>query len=264
MEAASFRQGFVPAADIDGQTFLDCLPAAAGEDRVVGIEYGPGGDLGWRVLTRCRWTVVADEHGPFWRIDTVYEWTVDEQFGRYRETYWIDAAGVVVAKTSSGDVPPAGDPTATPDPTPQPMPSAPAWGPWPPDDAFAVIELKEEGGRKPMVAVIDGSGALTSVAEAAPDGDVTADLEGVFRDPSGDRRIRIRWTSSICDVRMRLSIADDIGRVVIEHAPRDGCDAMGIGRELVLEFARASIRPLSSSSWSRRSSCPNLRLRRRS
>ena len=77
-EAASFRTGFVPGDDTTGQTFLDCLPAAPGEDHVVGIDYGPGGDLGWTVLARCRWTVVVDDHGPFWRIDTVYEWTVGE------------------------------------------------------------------------------------------------------------------------------------------------------------------------------------------
>jgi hypothetical protein len=238
--AAVFRQGFVRAGQPDDLiTYMDCLPAAPGEDRVIGIDYGPGGDLGWSVLTQCRWTVVADERGPFWRIDTVYEWTVGEDFGRYRESLWIDAAGLVVGRTSSGDAPPAGDPFATPAPTPTPAPTTPAWGPWPPDGS-EVIELANDDPNDPArVAIVDPSGELVDVrAATAQDGRFDGPDEGFFRDPTGDGRYRLRWGTTICDREMTVTIDADVDRIVIDHAPRDGCDAMGIGRELVLELSR--------------------------
>ena len=37
---------------------------------------------------------------------------------------------------------------------------------------------------------------------------------------------------------MTVTIDAEVDRIVVEHAPRDGCDAMGVGRELVLEFSR--------------------------
>jgi hypothetical protein len=36
---------------------------------------------------------------------------------------------------------------------------------------------------------------------------------------------------------MTVSIAQEVARIVIEHAPREGCDTMAIGRDLVLRFA---------------------------
>lgn len=113
-QAASFRQGYVPAGDSESVTYLECLPPTTGEDRVVLAQYGPGGDLGWNVVMRCRWMVSAGDDGPFWRIDAVYEWTAGESFGRYRESYWMDAAGAVVATSNGGEVPPARDPSAAP------------------------------------------------------------------------------------------------------------------------------------------------------
>lgn len=368
-EAGSFRQGFVPAGDPDGQTYLDCLSEAPGEDRVVGIDYGPGGDLGWTVLTRCRWTVIADESGPFWRIDTVYEWTVGEDFGRYRESYWIDAAGLVVARSSSGEVPPANGPDdagvppaascesqpqdtaitcasvvrmgdqaradvdqlriwlttlgavrsamdpaqqtplpadetrvwamvfdgewrccpnaidengrpipattwttwlvvaeadregtgfvylqdwsdrAVPEHLPaavQPVPipdqsagPTPAWGPWPPQGA-AVIELRNGApGDIARVAVLDLSGELVEVrAPTTHDRGPGGASEVFSRDPTTSGHYRLRWGTLICDREMTVTIHPGVERIVIEHAPHGGCDAMGVGRELILEFSR--------------------------
>lgn len=238
-QAASFRQGFVRPDDVDGVTYLDCLPPTTGEDRVVLVQYGPGGDLGWNVLVRCRWMVSADDEGPFWRIDAVYEWTAGETFGRYRESYWMDATGAAVATSSGGEVPPARDPTATPAPTPTPTPIVPVWGPWPPAGA-EVIELKNDDPNKPArVAVVDLSGELVKVrASTAQDGQLDGPDEGLLRDPSGEVRYRLRWGSAICDRAMTVTIDAEVERIVVDHAPRDGCDAMGIGRELVLEFSR--------------------------
>ncbi len=147
--------------------------------------------------------------------------------------------GLVVARSNSGEVPPAGDHSGKPTPTPTPEPTAPAWGPWPPDGA-EVIDLPNENGNDPArVAVVDLSGALTEVrAPTAQDGHPEGPDEAFFRDPSGDGRYRLRWGTTICDREMTVTIDAEVDRIVIDHAPRDGCDSMGIGRELVLVFSR--------------------------
>jgi hypothetical protein len=99
------------------------------------------------------------------------------------------------------------------------------------------MEFKDDAGRKAFVAIVDDSGLLTSVAEGVPDAAIgDGAFEGFFRDPSGAHRYRLRWTTTICDREMTVSIAREVARIVIEHAPRDGCDAMGVGRDLVLQF----------------------------
>lgn len=243
-EAASFRQGFVPADDPDGQTYLDCLAPVPGEDRVIGVDYGPGGDLGWTVRTSCRWTVRSDTNGPFWRIDTVFEWTVGDDFGQFRRLYLIDAAATVVARMGSDDgIParpdPAPTPTPSPTPTQSPIMTLPSWGPWPPEGA-TVVELANGDPSEPArVAVVDRSGQLAGVrAPTAEDGYPEGPEGSLFRDPAEPGRYRLRWSTTICDREMTVTIDPDVERIVIEHAPRNGCDAMGVGRELVLEFAR--------------------------
>jgi hypothetical protein len=146
--------------------------------------------------------------------------------------YQLTADGpVLVALSTPGE-------RVTPSPSPVPKPS-PAWGPWPPKDAFSVMEFKDDTGRKAFAAIVDASGLLTSVAEGVPDAAIgDGALEGFFRDPSGTHRYRLRWTTTICDREMTVSIAREVARIVIEHAPREGCDAMGIGRDLVLQFTQ--------------------------
>jgi len=369
-EAASFRQGFVSADDTDVQTYLDCLAPVPGEDRVMDVGYGPGGDLGWTVLTRCRWFVTPVRNHQFWQLATVYEWRISDEVSWYGERYYIDATGAVVARSSSGDTPPpAGSPdegvapaascdemlqvtaitcasvlglgdqagarvdrvriwltslgavrstmdpaqrtslpsdetrvwamvfdgewrccpnavdengqgipsgswttwlvvaeadreatgftyiqdwsdravpehlpgAAQPEPNPDPSfaPTPPAWGPWPPDGS-EVIELPNDDPDAPArVAVVDLSGSLVEVrAPTAQDGQPDAPDEAFLRDPADDGRYRLRWGTTICDLQMTVTIDADLSGIVIEHAPRNGCDAMGIRRELVLEFAR--------------------------
>lgn len=116
---------------------------------------------------------------------------------------------------------------------------SPAWGPWPPPNAFSVLEFKDDAGRKPRVAVVDDSRLLEWIQEGVPDPAIgAAGSEGLFRDPSGVHRYRLRWGTTICDREMIVTVAADVKRIVIEHAPRDGCDAMYVGRELVLQFSR--------------------------
>jgi hypothetical protein len=237
-ETASFRQGFVPAADTDGQTYLDCLPDAPGEDQVVGIDYGPGGDLGWTVLTRCRWSVDVDKNGPFWRIDTLYEWTVGEAFGRYRETYWLDAAGVVVSRASEGDVPPAGDPSRVPGEAT----TSTTVGP----DGTALISLGQAGdpGQRD-VQLVDRTGALLSARPASEwelgsaVGDIPDGTVRLIQLPDGG--VLVRWDGGLCDDAFVLEVdAIDGGRTpdrVTLYGDRGGtCRAMKVAWGITLDF----------------------------
>lgn len=238
-EAASFRQGFVPADDTDGQTYLDCLPESPGEDRVVGIDYGPGGDLGWTVLTRCRWSVTEDKNGPFWQIATVYEWTVGDDFGQFRESYWIDPAGTVLAMTSDGDVPPAGDPSATPTVTATPTSIGP--------DGTAVITLGTPGDLAQRdVRIADRTGALVSARPASPweQGYSTGDIpDGAVRlIDLPDGGVLVRWDGSLCDDAFVLEVdAIDGGAVpdrVTLYGERGGsCRSMAVSWGIRLDFS---------------------------
>ena len=150
----------------------------------------------------------------------------------------VDSTGSIYELTAEGPVLAAlttpGEPVS---PSPSPSPTSPAWGPWPPQNAFSVMEFKDDAGRKAFVAIVDASGLLESVAEGVPDPAIGGGaFEGFVRDPSGAHRYRLRWTTTICDREMTVSIAREVARIVIESAPRDGCDALAIGRDLVLQF----------------------------
>ena len=378
-EAAGFRQGFVPADDA-AQTYLDCLGARPDVVERLDVSYGPGGALGWRVTVDCRWAVAADT-GPFWRIDTTWDWSKNGGSGTYTETTWIDATSAILGSTFAGEPLPAG--AAEPTPTPAPSggeggwppnlaqvvdigePDSPGytrvavvdrtgtmiavrpatdaevglftsdiapgtiglanlalggilaiWGgsmcddllvldltaavagsppsrievrgerasscrlgmvsralwldfsayvdastitgldlvadafpaptpaPWPPDGA-TVIELQSPvgAGRPPArVAVVDLSGLLASVREVRDGDPAVLDTLGsgdpaLLRDLSAERRYRLRWTGSICDGALTVTIQPGVERIVVDEGERDSCDLVGIGRELVLDFS---------------------------
>jgi hypothetical protein len=44
------------------------------------------------------------------------------------------------------------------------------------------------------------------------------------------------WIGTVCDVKATLTVAQD--RLVVSPMPREGCDAMAVGRGLVLTFAK--------------------------
>lgn len=236
-QVASFRQGYVRPDDVDSVTYLDCLPPTTGEDRVVLVQYGPGGDLGWNVLVRCRWMASAGDDGPFWRIDAVYEWTAGEMFGRYRESYWMDAAGAVVAMSNSGEVPPAGDPSATPTSTPV--------GP----DGTVVITLGAPGDIATRdVRIVDRTGAFvsarpaTSSERAFSTGDIPDGTVRLIDLPDGG--ILVRWDGGLCDDAFVLEVdAIDGGRTpdrVTLHGDRGGtCRLMRVAWGLRLDFGVA-------------------------
>ncbi len=115
---------------------------------------------------------------------------------------------------------------------------------WPPDGA-TVVELTSQvgAGRRPaQVAVDDRSGWMTSVREVRT---IDAPIDSAF---SGDRhpifavgsngRYHLQWMGSVCDSSMTVTIGESVGRIDIFGGERPGCDAMGIGRELVLTFSK--------------------------
>jgi hypothetical protein len=149
----------------------------------------------------------------------------------------VDSTRSIYELTADGPVlmaPTTAQESAAPPPSPTPTPAS---GPWPPQDAFSVMEFKDDAGRKAFVAIVDATGLLESVSEGVPDPGIGGEaFEGLFRDPSGAHRYRLRWTTTICDRMMTVSIAREVARIVIESASREGCDTMAIGRDLVLQF----------------------------
>lgn len=50
-----------------------------------------------------------------------------------------------------------------------------------------------------------------------------------------DRNLVLGWIGTVCDVKATLTVTP--GRLVVTPAPRQGCDAMALGRGMVLTFA---------------------------
>jgi len=119
--------------------------------------------------------------------------------------------------------------------------SVPSPVPWPPDGA-TIVELTSPvgDGRQPArVAVVDRSGLLASVREVRSDGPSFAgstDSGSVFVASGGGDRLRLLWIGSVCDGELTVTIAEAVRLIVVDGGTRPGCDAMGIGRELVLTF----------------------------
>jgi len=51
-----------------------------------------------------------------------------------------------------------------------------------------------------------------------------------------DRELVLGWIGTVCDVRATLTVAAE--RLEVTPVPRQGCDAMAVGRGMVLTFAQ--------------------------
>lgn len=64
---------------------------------------------------------------------------------------------------------------------------------------------------------------------------------------SSSDEVRLVWVGTICDLTAELQIAPNVTSMAVTEGPRGSCDAMGVGRGVVLSFARqvdaASIAP---------------------
>lgn len=121
------------------------------------------------------------------------------------------------------------------------MPLPGAAVPWPPDGA-TIVELTSQvgAGRPPArVAVVDRSGWLTSVREVrSSDPPFPAGDQGnavLTTDSAG--QVRLLWIGGVCDGDMVVTIGESVRGITIDGGERPGCDAMGVGRELVLRFS---------------------------
>jgi len=116
----------------------------------------------------------------------------------------------------------------------------PSEAPWPPDGATIVVLTSQVGSGEPpaRVAVVDRSGRLSSVREVrASDAPIITECNGACLVGPVDGRYRLVWTGGVCDGELTVTIGESLRRIVVDGGVRRACDAMGIGRELVLDFS---------------------------
>ncbi len=114
-------------------------------------------------------------------------------------------------------------------------------GPWPPDGAVIIALTSPVGANDPpvQVAVVDESGRLTGVAEKGAADPSTWRFDGRFgayAEPGRPGRVHLAWVGGICDSRITVIVADDLGTITFDMGPQPDCDSLGVGRELVLDF----------------------------
>lgn len=92
-------------------------------------------------------------------------------------------------------------------------------------------------GREMELAIVGEPGVVVAW-RAATEQELTA---GIWRDDDvalnrlTDRELVLGWIGTVCDVKATLAVARD--RLVVSPVPREGCDAMAVGRGVVLTFA---------------------------
>ena len=90
-----------------------------------------------------------------------------------------------------------------------------------------------------MAVTIVGEPGIVVAWRAATERELEAiawpsDADIVLRPMSG-RELILGWIGTVCDVKATLTVAPR--RLVVTPAPRQGCDAVGVGRGVVLTYA---------------------------
>ncbi len=120
-------------------------------------------------------------------------------------------------------------------PAPSGVPSA--------SGSITVIEMTSQigaGRPQPRVTVVDQADIVAASGRCGPDDRPLGSGTDVFtRDPDVDGRYRLSWVGSVCDEAMTVTIEPETIRIVVDEGVRDACDALGVGRELVLDFTRS-------------------------
>lgn len=90
-----------------------------------------------------------------------------------------------------------------------------------------------------MEVTIVGEPGTVVAWRAAGDRDLAAIAWGGDTDIAlgrlSERDLVLGWIGTVCDVKATLTVAP--GRLVVTPVPRQGCDAMAVGRGVVLTFA---------------------------
>lgn len=119
--------------------------------------------------------------------------------------------------------------------------ATPSIGPWPPAGAQVVALTSPVGPNFPpvQVAVVDESGRLLRVTEKGSVHYSMAPFDGRFgayAEPGTPGRVHLTWIGGICDSRITVTVAADLGSITFDMGPQPDCDTIGVGRELVLDF----------------------------
>ena len=130
------------------------------------------------------------------------------------------------------------DPTAsTSPPTASAAPPAPA-PPGPSEPVIGIVRVPFAG-REMRLTMVGAPGGPVAW-RAATDAEVAAVAWGgndeIALGRLGGRDLVLAWIGTVCDVRATLTIGP--GRLVVSPVPREGCDAMAVGRGVVLSFAQ--------------------------
>ena len=145
----------------------------------------------------------------------------------------VDGTDAIYEMTPEGQAVQVGGSAGGPVPTP---------GPWPPEGAVIVPLTSEVGAGEPPVqaAVVDRSGRLVNVTEKGTIDPNTLSFEGrlaAYAEPGIPGRVHLAWVGGICDSRVTVTVAEDLGSITFDMGPQPAnCDTIGVGRQLVLDF----------------------------
>jgi len=89
-------------------------------------------------------------------------------------------------------------------------------------------------------ALLLGARSATEAEQAPPDPMLPTKNIFAFNptSESASDEVRLVWVGSICDLTAELQIGPDVASMTVTEGPRGSCDAMGVGRGVVLSFAR--------------------------
>lgn len=161
--------------------------------------------------------------GPGRMVAIPVDWVVRVLESGRSVTYAVrDGTDMIWEMTAAGGPVQVGGPVLE---SPSPTASPREGSEWPPEGSVVVELTSEVGGDQPVqVAIVDLSGRLTGATELGSS------------DPA-QGRVRLFWVGSVCDSRATVTIAADLRSITLDTGPRPSCDAMGVGREVVLDFS---------------------------
>ena len=123
--------------------------------------------------------------------------------------------------------------TASPGASVSRSPSAP---PRPSGEPIGTVRFPFAG-REMEVAIV-GQRGLVEAWRGATEVELGAvawdENAGIGLAPVSDRELVLGWIGTVCDVEATLIVAP--GSLVVSPAPREGCDAMAVGRGIVLTY----------------------------
>ena len=166
-------------------------------------------------------------------IDQAALWIVRVLESERISTYAVvDGTNAIYELTEDGDAVPVGGSVGPPAST----------AAWPPAGSIviALTSFVVAGQPPAQVAVVDESGRLVGVAEKGTVDPANVPVDGRFgayAEPGIPGRVHLTWTGGICDSHITVTVAADLGSITFDMGPQPDCDTIGVGRELVLDFA---------------------------